>query len=74
MVEYLQRPVRVHLLVDVEDGGDDVSPHMVQVGSEGGPSGVFPQTVGRGARQHELLTDPLLCQILQEIENIGLGG
>ena len=51
VVEYLQRPVRVHLLVDVEDGGDDVSPQVVEVGREGGPSGVLPQPVGRGARQ-----------------------
>ena len=70
MVEYLQGPVRVDLLVDVEDGGDDVSPEVVQVGGQGGPPHVLPQTVGRGALQQELVTDPLLCLRLQEIENI----
>ena len=72
MVEYLKRPVRVHLLIDVEDGGDDVSPQMVEVGRECGPSGVFSQTVCRGALELELLTDPLLCPLLQEMENIRL--
>ena len=53
MVEDLQRPVGVDLLVDVEDGGDHVGLHVVEVGVQPGPPRVLPQPVDGGPPQPE---------------------
>ena len=41
----VERPGLVHLLADVEDGGDDVSVEPVHVRGQPGPVGVSPVTI-----------------------------
>ena len=69
----LQRPVRVHSLGDVEDGGHHVALHVVEVAGQEGAARVLPDPVDAGPRQPQLVPDPVLGHRAQLLKHSVLG-